>query len=125
GELPVAASTHPARGLSGAARPALPERCEPFTKSAGEPRGRVHPKPWLSPAFGDVRGRGNLERPRCVSIRAMRIQALLPDPELVHLDYLAPDAESITLVVTTTRAAVACPDCTRITRRVHDCAPTG
>ena len=49
----------------------------------------------------------------------MRVQALLPDPKLVQLDYLAPDAQSITLVLTTIRAAVSCPDCTRLTRRVH------
>jgi transposase len=49
----------------------------------------------------------------------MRVPALLPDPNLVHLDYLAPDAESITLMVTTIRAAVPCPDCARLTRRVH------
>jgi transposase len=49
----------------------------------------------------------------------MRVQALLPDPELVHLEYLAPDAESITLVVTTSRTAVPCPDCARPAQRVH------
>jgi transposase len=49
----------------------------------------------------------------------MRVPALVPDPELVQLDYLAPDSESITLVVTTHRAGVACPDCARLTQRVH------
>jgi len=49
----------------------------------------------------------------------MRVQALLPDPQLVHLDYLAPGDESITMLVTANRAAVPCPDCTRDAHRVH------
>jgi transposase len=49
----------------------------------------------------------------------MRVPALLPDAKLVQLDYLAPDTASITLVVTTIRAAIPCPDCARLTQRVH------
>lgn len=49
----------------------------------------------------------------------IRAQALHPDPQLVQLDCLAPDAQSITLVVTTRRATVPCPVCGRAAHRVH------
>ncbi len=49
----------------------------------------------------------------------MRTPALLPDPNLVRLEYLAPDARSITLVVSSLRTAVPCPDCASPASRTH------
>jgi transposase len=49
----------------------------------------------------------------------MRLPALLPDPKLVQLDYVATEAEAITLVVRTIRPAVTCPSCSRSAQRVH------
>jgi transposase len=44
---------------------------------------------------------------------------LLPDPKLVQLDYVASEAEAITLVVQTIRPSVPCPDCLCTAQRVH------
>jgi transposase len=45
--------------------------------------------------------------------------ALLPDPQLVRVDYLTSQADIILLVVTTIRPRVACPDCGHAATRVH------
>lgn len=46
---------------------------------------------------------------------------LLPDPELVQLDYLSAEADLLTMVLSSRRAAVECPDCGQPARRVHSC----
>ena len=45
--------------------------------------------------------------------------ALLPDPQLVRVDYLASQADRIVLVATTIRRSVPCPDCGHAATRVH------
>src|SRR5262245_11384843 len=44
---------------------------------------------------------------------------ILPDPESLRLDAIECDAATITITVHTRRAAVGCPDCGQLTRRVH------
>src|SRR5947209_2321869 len=45
--------------------------------------------------------------------------ALLPDPELVQVEYLAPQPDLIVVILTTTRPTAACPACARMAARVH------
>lgn len=49
----------------------------------------------------------------------MRNQALLPDPQLVQLDYVASEEQSITRVVRTFCPSIPWPSCTRTAQRVH------
>jgi transposase len=49
----------------------------------------------------------------------MQPSTLLPDPELVRLDYVSAEADLLTMVVSSRRCAVECPDCQQLARRVH------
>jgi transposase len=49
----------------------------------------------------------------------MQATTLLPAPELLVLDYFTGDTDSVTLVVSSRRSAVACPDCHQPAERVH------
>src|SRR4051794_13162675 len=49
----------------------------------------------------------------------MQPTTLLPNPELVRLDYLAAEPDALTMVVSCRRAAVGCPDCQHVAARVH------
>lgn len=49
----------------------------------------------------------------------MQATTLLPDPELLVLDYFTGDTDSLTLVVSSRRPTVACPDCHQPAERVH------
>src|SRR6266508_3782672 len=49
----------------------------------------------------------------------MQPSTLMPDPELVEVDYLSAEADLLTVVVSPRRSAVECPDCQQPARRVH------
>jgi transposase len=49
----------------------------------------------------------------------MQPTTLLPDPELVRLDYVSAEADLLTAVVSSRRSAVECPDCGKPAKRVH------
>src|SRR4051812_15494339 len=49
----------------------------------------------------------------------MQATTLLPDPELLMLDHFTGDTDSVTLVVSSRRPTVACPDCHQPAQRVH------
>jgi transposase len=49
----------------------------------------------------------------------MQPSTLLPGPELVQLDYLSAEADLLTVVLSSRRASVECPDCGQPAKRVH------
>jgi len=49
----------------------------------------------------------------------MAARTLVPDPAVVILEELVADSAGITVIVRTRRPAACCPECGRLTRRVH------
>jgi hypothetical protein len=49
----------------------------------------------------------------------MSCPTLLPDPSLIHIDYLSATDDGVTLMATVVQAQPRCPDCQRPAQRVH------
>lgn len=49
----------------------------------------------------------------------MQPPTLLPDPELVRLEYLTTEGDLLTAVVSSRRSSIECPDCLQPAKRVH------
>ena len=49
----------------------------------------------------------------------MRTATLLPDVEVLHLEALVADEETITVVVTTRGDSACCPDCGQPSAHLH------
>jgi transposase len=48
-----------------------------------------------------------------------RMKTLLPDPAALSLEKIVPQADAITMVVTTSGLQAPCPECQQLSSRVH------
>lgn len=62
---------------------------------------------------------GRLPRLGAPALKDMSCPSLLPDPRLIHVDYLSAVDDGVTLVAAIVQAMPSCPDCPRPAQRVH------
>ena len=62
---------------------------------------------------------GRLQRLRGPKLKDMSCPSLLPDPSLIHVDYLSATDDGVTLVAAVVQAQPRCPECRHPAQRVH------